>query len=117
VSFLEHLITGEVGTCYLIHLATPLGNDGNGNRNSAEHYIGWTGGELAARIASHLRSEGSSLLAEANRRGIEWEVVRTWTNVDRHFERRLKRRGGARAICPTCSPAAAERRARLLVVA
>lgn len=95
---------GEVGTVYLIHLSQPLGNDGNGGRNSASHYLGWTGGALEERIAAHGTSKGSCLLAEANRRGIAWEVVRTWEDVDRHFERRLKRRGSAKRICPCCNP-------------
>jgi hypothetical protein len=89
---------GVPGDVYLIHLEHGLVPE-----HGSTHYIGWTApGSLFDRIEQHAANAGSPLLAAANRRGIEWAVARIWRGADRHFERRLKRRRKAKALCPVC---------------
>lgn len=80
----------------------------------ARHYLGWTEGAVEARIAAHRAGAGSPLVAAVVRDGGEVELVRTWADVDRHFERRLKRRAEATRLCPACI-AAGRGRGRALV--
>jgi len=92
--------TGQAGTIYLIHL-----EEGLVESHGSTHYIGWTRtGRLHDRINEH--AEGgqyaSPLLRAATERGIRWTVVRLWHGADRHFERKLKRRRKAKALCPVC---------------
>jgi hypothetical protein len=102
--------TDTIGTVYLLHFSEPVGH--------AEHYLGWAL-DHHARVDDHLCGKGSRLVAAAVRRGIHIELVRTWPNVDRNFERRLKN-GTHKARCPLCKPdynkraAKAMRLARLL---
>lgn len=93
-----------MGVVYLIHLDSPIGPEKAPDGHKAWHYIGWaqTGG-LDARLDAHRNGKGSKLLAEAARKGISWNVVRTWEGT-RDFERLLKRRGSAKRICPCCDP-------------
>jgi len=56
-----------MGTIYLIHFDEKLSH--------AQHYLGYTGGDLEARLE----------------RGIAWRLVRTWSG-GRKLERKLKRR-------------------------
>lgn len=97
--------TGVVGDVYLIHLERGLVPE----HTTTTHYIGWAAeGGLFDRIEAHAAATpdsvgmGSPLLAAANARGIEWHVVRLWKGADRHFERKLKRRRKAAALCPVC---------------
>jgi hypothetical protein len=82
-----------LGTVYLICFERPIGH--------AQHYLGWTGLEsLDTRMEKHRRGNGSKLMAHVSGLGIKWKIVRTWTDVDRNFERRLKKRRNARELCP-----------------
>ncbi len=85
------------GTVYLIHLDAPIAH--------ARHYIGWAKW-LQARIRHHRNGTGAKFLAEAVRREINFDVVRTWENTeentDGNFERKLKNRKKARMLCPIC---------------
>lgn len=85
------------GTIYLVHFDRPLGH--------AQHYLGWAL-DVAAREHLHRIGKGSAILRAANVAGITWRVVRMWEGVDRHFERRLKKRKRAPALCPECKEAA-----------
>jgi len=88
-----------MGTVYLIHFDTPLGNTDN-PRGQAQHYIGYTD-NLAERIEAHRHGNGAAIMAAVCRAGIGWRVVRTWVG-GRDLERRLKRRKKARCLCPIC---------------
>lgn len=84
-------------TVYLIHLDEKISN--------SQHYIGWTESEktLSARIAHHKNGSGARFLRAANDMGIEYEVVRTWKDGNKRFERRLKNRKNAKLLCPICN--------------
>lgn len=92
----------EVGTVYLLHFADPLGH--------AQHYLGWALDHLD-RVNAHLAGKGAALVRAAVRRGIHVELVRTWEGADRTFERRIKRRGTLKQVCPICLPEYNERKA------
>ncbi len=85
------------GTVYLIHLDAPIAH--------ARHYIGWAKW-IKERIKPHRNGTGAKFLAEAVRREINFDVVRTWENTeentDGNFERKLKNRKKARMLCPIC---------------
>jgi predicted GIY-YIG superfamily endonuclease len=86
-----------MGTVYLIHFHTHLSH--------ARHYIGWTeGDDIDARIEKHASGQGACIMRACKEQGITWEVVRTWTGVDRHFERWLKRQRNHKCFCPQCDP-------------
>lgn len=86
---------GPVGTIYLYHFDRPY--------KHAKHYLGWTE-DLAARHAEHQAGNGARLLAVVRAAGIEYQLVRTWEEVTRAEERRLKNFKGATRLCPhpTC---------------
>lgn len=86
--------TGEPGIVYLIHLDSPVGH--------AQHYTGWYANPL--RLEHHSKGTGANLLAVARQRGISWRVAEAIPG-DRHLERQLKNRGGAKRRCPICKEA------------
>jgi|SRR5215831_1943548 len=93
------------GTVYLLHLDAPL----RGARNQhgqplAGHYLGWTASHTpSARIWAHRAGRsGSKYMRQALREGLGFELARVWTDVDRHFERKLKRRKASGRLCPLC---------------
>lgn len=88
-----------LGTVYLLHLEPGLPITGS---RVARHYIGWTEGDVDARVATHLAGQGSPLVRAAIAAGSTVTVERTWPRVDRNFERRLKRRHEAPRLCPLC---------------
>ena len=88
------------GSVYLIHFSEPFGH--------ARHYIGWAK-HLELRLNHHRNGNGANLLAKVNEAGITWEVTRVWQDVDRNFERSLKRRKEAPRLCPICVAAGTER--------
>ena len=89
-----------IGTVYLLHLEPGLPVTGS---RVARHYLGWTAGEdVQQRLDQHLAGRGSPLVAAVIAAGGTATLVRTWPRVDRHFERRLKRRHEAPRLCPHC---------------
>lgn len=93
--------SGIPGTVYLLCFGEP-GLHVTGNRY-ARHYIGWTEGSVDTRVSLHLIGQGSPLVKAAVERGLRVTLVRTWTDVDRNFERKLKRRREAPRLCPKCN--------------
>jgi hypothetical protein len=81
------------GTVYLLHFDRPY--------KHAKHYLGWTPGDLAARLALHGTGQGARLLAVVHAAGIGWQLARTWPG-GRRRERQLKIQGGASRCCPLC---------------
>ena len=73
-----------------------------GNR-IARHYLGFAESDVDARVAQHLRRQGSPLVAAAIAAGGRVTLERVWTGVDRGFERRLKRRHETPRLCPRCT--------------
>lgn len=95
---------------YLLHFDEPIGNREN-PRAMAQHYIGYAD-HLGRRIAEHLTGRGAKITQELHRRGIGFDIARTWSG-DRSFERRLKNRKNARALCPICAAARAQAQSQL----
>lgn len=85
---------GEVGTCYLVHFEPPY--------KHARHYLGWTAGEVDDRLDAHIEGNGSPLIKAAVNAGHAVILVRTWANVDRHFERTMKDNNNTPRLCPIC---------------
>lgn len=71
-------------------------------RANVTHYIGWTAGDVADRLAQHVAGAGSPLIRAVVARGQPVEVARVWSPADRTFERALKRRREAPRFCPLC---------------
>jgi hypothetical protein len=90
--------TAPKGTVYLICFDRPLAH--------AEHYIGFTKRRSPLqRLLEHRANHGARILMACNANGIGYHVARIWRNVDRAFERHLKKKNGARHQCPCCTPA------------
>lgn len=84
-----------MGIVYLIHFDQPL--------KHAKHYLGFCNdGNLHDRLERHRAGNGSKLMAAIKRAKFSWQLVRTWENVDRNFERRLKNQNNAAKYCPVC---------------
>jgi predicted GIY-YIG superfamily endonuclease len=84
------------GSVYLIHFHTKL--------HRAGHYLGWAS-DLDKRIERHKRGDGAAIMRAVVAKGIGFDVVRVFENVDRSFERRLKNRKKISGLCPTCREA------------
>jgi predicted GIY-YIG superfamily endonuclease len=82
-----------IGTVYLLHFDTPL--------KHARHYTGWSA-NLSLRLAEHASGHGARLTEVVAGLGIGWSLARTWPNVTRAYERKLKNQGGASRRCPLC---------------
>ncbi len=83
---------------YLIHFDRKFSH--------AQHYIGFVdGGEdrLFSRLEYHRTGKGSKLLKAVSLAGITFNVVRTWIDGDRNFERSLKNKKNAKKLCPICN--------------
>lgn len=91
------MITGSV---YLLHFDPGLRVTGN---RVARHYLGFADHDVQARVAQHLRRQGSPLVAEVLAAGGRVTLERVWTGVDRSFEGRRKRRHGSPRLCPRCT--------------
>ncbi len=84
------------GTVYLLCFDKPY--------KHARHYIGFCeNGNVEKRINRHYKGNSSRLLRAVAKAGVNWEVVRTWENVTRNFERKLKNQKNAKKLCPRCS--------------
>ena len=88
------------GSVYLLHFEPGLPVTGN---RVARHYLGFAERDIDARIAQHLRRQGSPLVAAVIAAGGSVTLERVWTGVDRGFERRLKRRHETPRLCPRCT--------------
>lgn len=87
---------------YLLHSTTPLGN---GGRNGASHYLGWTEPEhLARRLKKHRSGRGAAITRAYVRAGAKLLLTLTIAGGTRLMERRLKSNGHLAAMCPLCSP-------------
>ncbi len=94
------------GTVYLLHFHPRFQHAG--------HYLGWTGnshGDARSRFEYHLRGQGSPLVKAAVQAGCEISISRTWMDVTRNFERRMKTHSATR-LCPVCSGPGAFNRGR-----
>lgn len=89
------------GVVYLLHFDEPVRAQSGKGVQVAKHYIGWCL-SLEERMKEHRMGRGSVLVAVARARGIGFTIAKTWENVTRWTERRLKNRGGASRICPIC---------------
>lgn len=93
------------GTIYLLCFDRPLAH--------ARHYLGWVHpGNLEQRLEEHRNgTSGAKLMAGLHRAGIGFTLIRTWQDVDRHEERRLKNYNGlGKRLCPRCMAAIREAR-------
>ena len=80
-----------------------------------QHYIGYTN-NLKRRMHDHeLGTLGAKLLVAVRNAGINFEVVRTWPDADRSFERKLKNRKQASCFCPVCRAEKERKRALSLL--
>jgi predicted GIY-YIG superfamily endonuclease len=86
-------------TVYLVCMDQRLGS--GHALGGARHYLGQTI-NLEQRLECHRAGLGAKILAAANRRGIAYDVVRTWEG-GRDEERRLKALHNAPKLCPRCS--------------
>jgi hypothetical protein len=85
------------GTTYLLHFCAPISP-----AHTCQHYLGWTPGSVAARLAEHAAGRGARLTQVALERGIGWRLVRTWAGETRQDERRRKRGAHGARLCPVC---------------
>lgn len=83
----------EVGTVYLTHFLKPY--------KHAEHYLGFAT-NLEARLEHHRKGTGARLMQVIRDAGIGFVLTRTWDDVTRTTERRLKNGGGLNRQCPVC---------------
>ncbi len=84
-------------TVYLLHFGQPIGNLSN-PRGQARHYLGYTN-NLEMRLERHRQGNGSAIMAEVARLGIDWTLACTWQG-GRDLEYRLKRRKNSPRLCP-----------------
>ena len=88
------------GTVYLVHFSRRISD-----RHTCQHYLGWTTGPVAERLAEHASGRGARLTQVAADRGIGMTLARTWDG-GRDLERRLKNQKHGPRLCPLCSGSA-----------
>ncbi len=81
------------GYVYLLHFEEPYYH--------AQHYLGWSMSPFE-RFQRHIIRCEQPLIRAVITAGISIEIVRIWDDVDRHFERRLKKRRNHPRLCPVC---------------
>jgi predicted GIY-YIG superfamily endonuclease len=67
----------------------------------AQHYIGWTEGDVTQRIAVHLQGRGSPLIRAAVAAGVDVQLAATYEGT-RYLERRLKSWHNTGRFCAIC---------------
>jgi len=68
----------------------------------AQHYVGFAN-DVEKRVKQHQDGcNGARLVQVASERGIGFRVARIFENVDRTFERNLKRQKNTKRFCPIC---------------
>ncbi len=89
-----------MGVVYLIHFAEM--------HFHTQHYIGFCESDrtIEKRMQYHRSGNGAKIMKAVTEAGIEWHIVRLFENVDRTFERELKKHKKARDFCPLCNVAA-----------
>jgi predicted GIY-YIG superfamily endonuclease len=92
----------KTSNVYLIHFESPLCH--------ARHYIGATD-DVDARLERHRKGAGANILRVCNEKGIAYKIARVWKNKPIGFERLLKCRKEAPALCPVCNPTTAHLKA------
>ena len=102
-------MTATAGHAYLICFERQIGDAAN-PKGTASHYLGWAE-DVDARMVEHRAGRGARILAACVAQGIGFEVVRSWVDLDRSFERRLKRQHNAWRHCPRCGPGTRRSRA------
>jgi hypothetical protein len=80
---------------YLLCFDSPIGTIGRG---AAQHYLG-SSADLRAELSRHSGRSHAAIMREVNRRGIGWQLVRTWPG-GRGEERRIKNQGSHARVCP-----------------
>jgi hypothetical protein len=94
----------DSGTVYLLHFSGRVSD-----RHTCQHYLGWTPGPVAERVATHAAGRGARLTQVAAERGLCLTVARTW-HGGRELERRLKNQKHGPRLCPLCNPIGKEAR-------
>jgi hypothetical protein len=89
----EHDHDGIPGTVYVLHFDPAY--------HHARHDVGWTVGDVQARISTHLQGTGSPLIRAAVGAGVSLQLAATMPG-SRVLERRLKRWHKTTQFCPTC---------------
>jgi predicted GIY-YIG superfamily endonuclease len=84
---------GLPGTVYVLHLEPAY--------RHARHYIGWTAGDVDARVATHVQGTGSPLIRAAVAAGVRVQIAATMPG-SLMLERRLKRWHKTGQFCPIC---------------
>jgi hypothetical protein len=81
------------GTVYVLHFEPAY--------KHAQHYVGWTEGEVSDRVAVHLQGRGSPLIRAAVAAGVDVQLAATYEGT-RYLERRLKRWHHTSRFCAIC---------------
>ena len=89
-------------TLYLIHFTQPYRAKSGKKQKTAQHYLGYTI-NIENRMALHRSGQGAKLLRVCKQEGITWEIARVWPGEGRETEKKFKRRGHFKTICPCCN--------------
>jgi len=57
---------------------------------------------LDSRLRRHEAGDGSAFMREVARRGIQWQLVRTWPGGTRRKEKQLRGQHNHARFCPIC---------------
>ena len=79
---------------YLIHLDPPY--------RQAKHYLGYSE-DISQRYFLHCAGIGARLTQVAVKAGCKLYLARIWPEQSRDFERWLKNKKNAPALCPICN--------------
>lgn len=94
------------GLVYLLHFDQPYvgqRRNGRGKVQTCRHYVGWTGYDIEQRLEHHASGRGARIMQVVTDAGIAFSLARTWI-AGRNFERRVKRWGKSKDLCPICNP-------------
>jgi len=81
------------GTVYVLHFEPAY--------KHAQHYVGWTAGEVTERIGVHLQGRGSPLVHAAVEAGVDVQLAATYEGT-RYLQRRLKSWHNTGRFCAIC---------------
>ena len=81
------------GTVYVLHFEPAY--------KHAQHYVGWTEGEVTDRVAVHLQGRASPLVRAAVAAGVDVQLAAMYEGT-RYLERRLKRWHHTSRFCAIC---------------